>query len=165
MDDGAAIKALELKAALRRDADDSGIPYKQQADLLGVAESTFYAYLDPSTALYMPSHRMPRYFAINRPCLSTVRYFAGLQGAVVVTLPTASPADLCHLGDVVMAMGTFIRTHANATADGRWTREEVAELKDIERQLHTCVAAQVLHAERAVDMPASTVTSMRRATA
>lgn len=161
MEHDITVKALDVKAAVQRALDECHTPPKALADMMGIAYSTLMAYADPSTDLHIPSHRLPLFLTLTRD-LGLVRYFAGLQGAVVVTLPTASPADLCHLGDVVMAMGTFIRTHANATADGRWTREEVAELKAIERQLHTCVAAQVLHAERAVDLPASTVTSMRR---
>ena len=146
-----SVKGVEFKAALRRMVDESGVPHKRFADMLGVAYSTFQAYLDPSTDLHMPSYRLATAIGIARPSTALTSYLASINGAVVVLLPQPGESDPCHLGEVLQAMGTFIRTHATATADGRWTRDEIAQLKAIEQQLHTCVAAQVLHAERQLD--------------
>jgi hypothetical protein len=91
------VKALELKAALRRTADESGLPHKAIADMLGVSYSHFQGYLDPSLDSHMPSHRLPTFLAICHDSSATLDYLAALIGAAVVRLPKPGSGEVLVL--------------------------------------------------------------------
>lgn len=156
-----SVRALEQKAAYRRMADECGIAHKAIADMLGVAYSTFQAYLDPSIDIHLPSHRQPAFLAICRKSRAAVEYWASLQNAVVVALPAAGESDRCKLADVHAEMGVWLRQHGAAIADGRITPAESAEYAGIAARLQSCIAAQVLFFERCASS-SSSVLPMRR---
>lgn len=144
------VRALDLKAALRQMVDESGMPVKLWADLLGVSYSQACAYLDPSQDISIPSWRLPVALALCPKSTAVTSYFASLQQAVVVRLPEADVADHCKLDDVLLEMSKVIRKHSLSVADGVWTRDEATAFKRLAEQLQSAIAAEVLHVERQV---------------
>ena len=88
------VKALELKTALRRTADESGYPHKALADMLGVSYSQFQAYLDPSIDCHLPSHRLPAFIAICHTSSAALDYLASIVGAAIVRLPAKGSGEV-----------------------------------------------------------------------
>jgi hypothetical protein len=155
MDHPLTVRALEQKAALKQMFDESGIPFKALADMLGVAYSTFMAWIDPSQDIHMPSHRMPVALAICSKSTAFTSYLASLQNSVVTRLPDPGESDLDRLDAVLLEMSHILRTHASAIADGQWTRAEAKNFKTVAARLQSAIAAEVLHVERkAVDVVA-----------
>lgn len=145
-----SVKALEFKAALRQMVEESGVPPKALADLLGVAYSTFMAWIDPSQDVLPAVHRLLLLLTICRPSHALIAYFASLQGAVVVPVPQAGEPDRCRLGEVMLEFSHLLTQHAEATSNGEWEPHEVAQLKEIAARLHANISAQVMFAERQV---------------
>lgn len=91
------VKALELKAALRRTADESGLPHKAIADMLGVIYSQFQSYFDPSIDVHMPSHWLPAFIAICHTSTAALDYLTSLVGCCVVRLPAKGSGEVLVL--------------------------------------------------------------------
>lgn len=153
MDIPASVRAVEQKRALHATLEGAHRPLKAIADIVGVAPQTLCAWRDETVDSHMPSARIPAILAAAPEDDSLVRYWAGLQGRTVVSLPRvgiAGPAEVTQLAELAGAFAALLQCQAEASRDGRWTAREVEQLRPIATELAARALAHLAHAERAV---------------
>lgn len=134
-DDMHRIRAVEQKAALHRMLERNTRPAKAVAEAVGVAVQTLWGWADPSVDSHLPSARIPRLLMASDDT-SLMRYWAGLQGLEVVSVPKAvGNRDGSQLAELTRAFAALICHHVDACADGEWSSTEVDRLGTLATEL------------------------------
>lgn len=158
----ASIRATEQKQALKATLQANTRPPKQVADVVGVAYQTLMGWADEHVDSHIPSSRIPALLAASDDT-SLIEYWAGSQGCSVVRLPRAGtePVDVCQLAELAGEFSALLAHHAAAHADGRWTAEEVEQLRPIANRLAARALAHLAWADRSAKV--SSIDNRRRA--
>lgn len=166
MDMRASVRAVEQKLALKAQIDGARRPPKAIADIVGVAPQTLHGWADVSIDSHIPGARIPAFLSATEgrgQASPLLAYWAELVGQTVVSLPVAGceRADVQQLAELAGAFAALLTHHAVASRDGRWTDQEVAELRPIATELAARAMAQLAYAERQVG-PVVELASSRR---
>lgn len=156
------IRATEQKKALKAMLAGNSRPPKQVAEAVGVAYQTLMGWADEHLDSHVPSSRMPALFSTSDDT-ALIEYWAGLQGCTVVRIPRAGleQVDVCQLAELAGEFAALLATHAAAHADGRWTPDEVEQLRPIANRLAARALAHLGWAERSAKV--SPIDDRRRA--
>lgn len=147
-DDMHRVRATEQKAALHRMLERNDRPAKAVADLVGVAVQTLWGWADPSVDSQLPGARIPNLLAASSDP-SLTRYWAGVQGYEVVSVPRAvGSSDASQLAELARAFADLLCHHVEASADGKWSDREVEMLRPLATDLAARAMAHLAWAER-----------------
>lgn len=143
-----SVRAVGLKRALAATLAGNARPPKDVADAVGVAYSTLMGWADEHVDSHIPSARLVTVLMVSDD-LTLLRYLASLQGCIVVPAPKAGTetVDVTQLAEIAGTFAALLNHHAAASRDGRWTPQEVAELRPIATDLAARAMAQLAYAE------------------
>jgi hypothetical protein len=158
----ARIRATEQKKALKATLSGNRRAPKDVAEFVGVAYQTLMGWADEHVDSHPSGSRIPALLTASDDT-SLLEYWANLQGCAVVRQPRAGtePVDVCQLAELAGEFSALLAHHAAAHADGRWTLDEVEQLRPIAERLAARALAQLAWAERSARV--ESISGRRRA--
>lgn len=165
IDTPASVRAIEQKLALHDQIMGARLPAKAIADIVGVSTSVLWGWADTSIDSHIPGARVPAILAAAPENPALVRYWAGLVGCTLVTLPRAGAerAEIAQLAELAGAFAALLQHQADASRDGRWTAREVEQLRPIATELAARALAHLQYAETQAKVEPLTPASRRSA--